>query len=60
MSQYPDKEWLYHEYVELNKTRKQLAIECGVSESTIKTHLYEKRIIKITQAFMCLGLFFHI
>ena len=46
MSQYPDKEWLYHEYVELNKTRKQLAIECGVSESTIKTHLYEKRIIK--------------
>ena len=45
---YPSKEYLYQEYIINNKSRKQIAEENGVSEATIKTHLYEKGIKKNT------------
>lgn len=41
-----NREWLYEQYVVQKKPRKQLAKECGISESTLKTHLYEKRIVR--------------
>ena len=46
MCKYPSREYFIKEYIENNKTREQLAEENSVSVSTIKTHLYEKRIIK--------------
>ena len=44
--QYPSKEYFEEEYIRKGKTRKQLAEENNVTVATIKTHLYEKRIIK--------------
>lgn len=44
--QYPSKEYFEQEYLVNGKTREQLAKENGVSVATIKTHLYEKHIVK--------------
>lgn len=44
--QYPSKEYFEEEYIKKGKTRNQLAEENNVTVATIKTHLYEKRIIK--------------
>ena len=41
-----DKNWLYYNYVVLNRSRKDIAKECNVSEATIKTHLIKKGIVK--------------
>ena len=46
MAKYPSREYFIQEYIENGKTREQLARENGVSIATIKTHLYEKRVMK--------------
>lgn len=46
MGEYPSRDYFVREYIINNKTREQLAIENNVSVSTIKTHLYEKRVVK--------------
>lgn len=43
---YPSKEYLEEQYLKLGKSIKQIAEENGVKPSTVKTHLYEKRIKK--------------
>lgn len=44
--QYPSREYFVQEYILNGKTREELAKENGVTVATIKTHLYEKRVIK--------------
>ena len=46
MCKYPSREYFEKEYILNNKSRKQLAEENHVSIATIKTHLYEKHILK--------------
>ena len=45
MCKYPSREYFIQEYLVNKKTREQLAKENGVSVATIKTHLYEKRVV---------------
>jgi len=46
MCKYPSREYFVQEYLINHKTREQLAKENGVSVATIKTHLYEKRVVR--------------
>lgn len=46
MCKYPSKEYFVREYIEKGRTREDIAKENNVSVATIKTHLYEKRIIR--------------
>lgn len=46
MCKYPSREYFIQEYLVNKKTREQLAKENGVSVATIKTHLYEKRVVR--------------
>lgn len=43
---YPSKEYLENEYLKNGKSVKEIAEENGVTPATVKTHLYEKRVLK--------------
>lgn len=34
-----DEDWLYEQYIELDRTKGEIAKQCGVSERTIKVRL---------------------
>ena len=51
--QYHDKDWLYHQYIELNRSAPDIAKECGVVTQTIEAVLIKYDIHK-TQCGNCL------